>query len=67
MIFHYLYYLCSVYLKGGFIYYNCVRLFLAVLGLHCCMGFSLVAVSRGYSRFSMCGLISVVSFVEQGL
>ena len=26
-----------------------IYLFLAVLGLCCCMGFSLVAVSRGYS------------------
>ena len=24
-------------------------LFMAVLGLHCCVGFSLVVVSRGYS------------------
>ena len=28
-------------------------LFLAMLGLCCCMGFSLVAVSRGYSLLAM--------------
>ena len=29
-------------------------LFLAMLGLHCCVGFSLAAVSRGYSLVVMC-------------
>ena len=67
MIFLYLYCLCSVFKKGVFIYYNFICLFLAVLGLYCCIGSSLVAVSRGYSQFAMRGLISVVSFLEHRL
>ena len=31
--------------------YFFMYLFLAVLGLHCCAGFSLVAASRGYSHW----------------
>ena len=38
-----------------------IYLFLAVLGLHCCMGFSLGAASGNYSIVQVCGL------VEQGL
>jgi hypothetical protein len=34
---------------------NIFYLFMAVLGLPCCMGFSLVAVSRGYRT---CGAIT---------
>ena len=34
-------------------------LFLAVLGLHCCMGFSLVVKSRGYSLVVVHGLLIV--------
>ena len=44
---------------------NCLSLFLAVMGLQCCAGFSLIAVSRGYCNcgepsshvddFSWCG------------
>ena len=46
---------------------NC--LFLAGPGLHCCLGFSLVVVSRGSSLVLVCGLlITVASFVsEHGL
>ena len=36
-------------------------LFLAVLGLYCCMGFSLVAVIRGYSLVAVHGLLIVVA------
>ena len=36
-------------------------LFLAVLGLGCCVGFSLVAVSRGYSLVVEHGLLIVVA------
>ena len=36
-------------------------LFLAVLGLGCCVGFSLVAVSRGYSPIVEHGLLIVVA------
>ena len=37
------------------------RLFLAVLGLRFCTGFSLVAVSRGYSLVAMHRLLIVVA------
>ena len=30
---------------------------MAVLGLHCCLGFSLVLVNKGYSLFVVCGLL----------
>ena len=45
------------------------NLFMTVLGLHCCTGFTLVAASRGYSLVAVCRLlIAVVSPVaEQGL
>ena len=43
-------------------------LFLAVLGLLCCTGFSLVVVSGGDSLVAVCGLpIVVASLVEHGL
>ena len=39
-----------------------------MLGLHCCLGFSLVTVSRGYSLVAVHGLlIPVVLIVAQGL
>ena len=46
-----------------------IHLFWAVLGLHCCMGFSLVASSVGYSLVVTCGLLIAVVFlvVECGL
>ena len=50
-----------------------IYLFLPVLGLHFCLGFSLVVASRGYSLlpcmgFSLWGLLIVVaSLVERGL
>ena len=48
--------------------YQNTYLILAVLGLLCCPGFSLVAVSRGYSLDEVCSLlIAVASLVaEQG-
>ena len=36
-------------------------LFLAVLGLRCCAGFSLVAASRGHSPVAVRGLLIVVA------
>ena len=40
-------------------------MFLVMLGLSCCAGFSLVAVSGGYSLTGACGLlISVASFLQ---
>ena len=54
------------FLKNNFMYYI---LFLAVLGFHCCTGFSLVAVSGGYSLVEVRErLIAVASLVaEDGL
>ena len=44
-------------------------LFLAVLGIHCCMGFSLVVKSRSYSLVVEHGLLIVVASLvaEHGL
>ena len=36
-------------------------LFLVVLGLCCCVGFSLVAANGGYSLVVVCGLLTVVA------
>ena len=46
--------------KGRTFFYN-FYLFLAALGLHCCMSFSLVAVSRAYSLAAVQGLLIVVA------
>ena len=37
-----------------------IYLFLSVLGLRCCMGFSPVAASRGYSLVAVCRLLTAV-------
>ena len=51
--------------KGVNFFFN---LFLAVMGLCCCMGSSLVAVSRGCSSVVVCRLLIVVaSLVEHRL
>ena len=39
--------------------------FLTVLGLHCCVGFSLVATSKGYSLTEVCGFLSTVSSLSE--
>ena len=45
-----------------------IYLFLAMLSLHYCLGFSLVAANRGCSLVVVCGpLIAVVSLVERQL
>ena len=46
-----------------------ICLLLAVLGLHCCTGFSLVAASRGYSLVAVRGLLIAAAslVVEHGL
>ena len=44
-----------------FFKYNFIYLFLALLALHCCSGFSLVAESGVYSPFVMQGLLTVVT------
>ena len=43
--------------------------FLVVLGLYCCMGFSLVVVGEDYSLAEVCGLLIAVAslFVEHRL
>ena len=49
-----------------YIYSLLIYLFLAVLGLPCCAGFSLVAASEGYSVDAVCGLlIAVASIVAE--
>ena len=49
----------KIYISTRFIIFFLMYVFLAVLALHCCVGFSLVAASRGYShggaRASHCG------------
>ena len=53
--------LASQFLNNSFIY-----LFWAVLGLHCCTGFSLVAASGDYSLAVVSRLLIVVaSFVSE--
>ena len=49
--------------------FNFTYLFLAVLGLCCCVGFSLVAGSRGCSLVAAHGFLMMISSVvaEQGL
>ena len=45
---------------------NFIYLFLAVLGLLCCLGFSPVVMSKGYSLVVVCGLlISLASLVSE--
>ena len=63
-----------LHVSCGFISFcfNIFKIFICVLaglGLHCCMGFSLVVASGGYSLVAVCGfLIAVTSLgVEQGL
>ena len=46
-----------------FFFYNFVYLFMALLGLHCCLGFSLVVESRGYSLVVVHGLLIAVTSV----
>ena len=53
------------YLKIVYIYY----LFSTVLGLSCCVGFSIVVASGGYSQFVVQGLLIAVAslVVEHGV
>ena len=39
---------------------------LAMLGLHCCAGFPLVVVSRGYSLVAELGLLIAVAYLVAG-
>ena len=36
------------------LFYNSIHLFLAILGLHCCVALTLVVASRGCSSFQRC-------------
>ena len=49
------------FLVSGFVFYKAVFFFLAMLGLRCCTGFSLIAASGGYSLVAVCGLLVVVA------
>ena len=55
-------------LYSFFFFYIYNYLFLAVLGLHCCAGFSPVAASGGYSLAVVLGLPIAVTYlvVEHG-
>ena len=55
------FFLCVCVCVCDFFLKQFVQLFLAVLGLGCCVGFSLVVASRGYSQVAMRGLLTVVS------
>ena len=44
----------------------CIYLFLAVLGLRCCTGFSLVAVSGGYSLVAVLELLIAMASLAVG-
>ena len=45
---------------------NCIDSFLAVLSLYCCMGFSPVVVSGGYSLAAVYGLLTAVASLLVG-
>ena len=49
-----------------FFFKNIILFILVVLGLHCCTGFSLVALSRGYSLLAEQGLLIVVASLVWG-
>ena len=44
-----------------YVFNNFINVFLDVLDLHCCKGFSLVAASRGCSLVAVHGLLIVVA------
>ena len=49
-------------LEGGFLFlYNFIYLFLVMLDLHCCVGFSLDAANGGYSLVAVLGLLTAVA------
>ena len=50
----------------NFFFNNSVYLFMAVLGLHCCMVFSLVGVNKGSSLVEVAGFfIALASLVAE--
>ena len=53
-------------LKCLLIIYICINLFITGLGLRCCVGFSLVVASGGYSSAVMsCFLVAVASLAAE--
>ena len=54
--------MCLVFCSfPGLVFY----LFFAVLGLSCCMGFSLIVESRGYSLVAVASLIAEHALVNE--
>ena len=51
----------QAYVCVCFNFFNVFYLFLAVLGLCCCVGFSLVSASQGYPLVSVLGLLIAVA------
>ena len=55
----------SIFSNGWIVFIYFILLFiyllLAVLGLHCCSGFSLVVASRRYSLAALCGFLPAVA------
>ena len=45
----------SICINQNIIFLNCIHLFLAALGLHCCIGFTLVAANGGHSSLQCVG------------
>ena len=52
-----------------FFWSNFVYLYLAVLGLPCCLGFGLIAMRGGHSLVAVCEILIAVAFLvaEHGL
>ena len=52
-----------------FFIYNCIYLFMAVLGFRCRVGFSLIEVDGGCSLVAACRFLTVAAspVVQQGL
>lgn len=50
-------------IRSGFFFFN---LFLIVLDLHCCLGFSLVVAGGIYSLVGVCGHLVVVASLVPG-
>ena len=62
---------CGIFTSDIFLVFlknNCIYLFtLSMLGLHCCVGFSLALASRGSSLVALRGLLAVASLGAQAL
>ena len=58
--------LCFIFRSVFLFFKKSVYLFWAVLGLRCCVGFSRVAASKGYSLVATHGLLIVVASLVWG-